>query len=91
MTNFDTFIKSFTSLNRAPGTTWSEATKRKAPHKPILLLAVLDLVHRGVITTPFIAVTGDLVELNDLFNLYWRRIVPLLRGTFYIVPVKKNN
>lgn len=21
--------------------------------------------------------TGDLVELNELFNLYWRRIIPL--------------
>jgi putative restriction endonuclease len=40
-------------------------------------LAVLDLVHRGVITTPFIDVTADLVELNELFNLYWRRVVPL--------------
>jgi hypothetical protein len=34
-------------------------------------------VHRGVITSPFIAVAGDLVELNELFNLYWRRIIPL--------------
>jgi len=31
---------------------------------------VLDLVHRGVITTPFTAVSGDLVELKELFNLY---------------------
>lgn len=77
MTTFKTPIKQFVRLNRAPGATWTEATKRKAPHKPILLLAVLDLVHRGVITTPFIDVTGDLVELNELFNLYWRRIVPL--------------
>ena len=38
-----TSIKHFASLNRAPGTTWTEATKRKAPHKPLLLLAVLDL------------------------------------------------
>jgi len=77
MKDLTCYIKHFASLNRAPGATWSEATKRKAPHKPILLLAVLDLVHRGVITTPFIAVTGDLVELNELFSLYWRRIVPL--------------
>jgi putative restriction endonuclease len=72
-----TAITLFSSLSRAPGAVWTEATKHKAPHKPLLLLAVLDLVHRGVITTPFIDVTGDLVELNDLFNLYWRRIVPL--------------
>ena len=77
MTDLTTAIKYFTSLNRAPGPTWTDATKRKAPHKPLLLLAVLDLVHRGVITSPFIAVTGDLVELNELFNLYWRRIIPL--------------
>jgi putative restriction endonuclease len=49
----------------------------RAPHKPILLLAVLDMVARGVITSSFIQVTGNLVELNDLFNLYWRLIVPL--------------
>ncbi len=77
MTPLETCIRQFARLNRAPGPTWTEATKRKAPHKPILLLAVLDLVHRGVITAPFIAVTGDLIELNELFNLYWRRITPL--------------
>jgi len=77
MTELAVYIKHFASLNRAPGATWTEAAKRKAPHKPLLLLAALDLVPRGVITSPFIAVTGDLVELNELFNLYWRRIIPL--------------
>jgi putative restriction endonuclease len=77
MTSLTTSIKHFASLNRAPGATWSDATKHKAPHKPLLLLAVLDLVHRGAITAPFIAVNGELVELNELFNLYWRRIIPL--------------
>lgn len=38
---------------------------------------MLDLVHRGVINAPFVDATGDLVELNDLFNLYWRQVVPL--------------
>lgn len=76
MTAFTDSIRHFSSLFRAPGAVWTEATKRKAPHKPLLLLAVLDLVHRGVIATPFIAVSGDLVELNELFNLYWRRIIP---------------
>lgn len=77
MTSLTPSLKLFSSLSRAPGAVWTEATKRKAPHKPLLLLAVLDLVHRGVISTPFIAVTADLVELNELFNLYWRRVVPL--------------
>lgn len=77
MTSLTPSLKRFSSLSRAPGAVWTEATKRKAPHKPLLLLAVLDLVHRHVITTPFIDVTADLVELNELFNLYWRRIIPL--------------
>ena len=89
MTDLTTSIKHFASLNRAPGAVWTEATKRKAPHKPILLLAVLDLVHRGVITTPFIDVTGDLVELNELFNLYWRRIVPLGQSSSIAFPFSR--
>ena len=46
MTNLTTSIKHFASPNRAPGPTCTEATKRRASHKPLLLLAVLDLVNR---------------------------------------------
>ncbi len=77
MTELATYIRQFAHLRRAPNAIFTEATKKQAPHKPILLLAVLDLVARGVITSPFIDVTGDLVELNELFNFYWRRIIPL--------------
>jgi putative restriction endonuclease len=77
VTELETYILQFAHLRRAPGAVWTVATKKQAPHKPILLLALLDLVARGVITSPFIAVTGDLIELNELFNLYWRRIIPL--------------
>jgi putative restriction endonuclease len=83
------YIKQFASSNRAPGATWTEDTKRKAPHKPLLLLAVLDLVHRGVITSPFIDVTDDLVELNELFNLYWRRIIPLGQSSSIAFPFSR--
>lgn len=77
MPTLETYIRHFAHLRRAPNAVFTAASKRQAPHKPLLLLAVLDLVARGVITTPFIAVTGDLTELNELFNLYWRRIIPL--------------
>lgn len=30
-------IKHFASLNRAPGATWSEATKHKAPHRNTIM------------------------------------------------------
>lgn len=77
MTELEKYIRQFAHLRRAPNVIFTEATGKRAPHKPILLLAVLDLVARGVLTSPFIAVTGDLIELNELFNLYWRRIIPL--------------
>ena len=77
MTTLETYIRQFTHLRRAPNVMFTSATGNRAPHKPILLLAVLDLVARGVITSPFIEISGDLVELNELFNLYWRRIFPL--------------
>jgi putative restriction endonuclease len=77
MTEHESYRLQFSRLNRAPGPVWGESTKRKAPHKPLLLLAVLDLVHRGVIVTPLIGITGELIELNELFNLYWRCIIPL--------------
>lgn len=77
MTELATYITQFARLRRAPGVVWTVATRKQAPHKPILLLAVLDLAARGVITSPFIDVTANLVELTELFNLYWRRVIPL--------------
>lgn len=70
------YLKAFSRLKRAPGKIWEEGTRRRAPHKPVLLLAVIDLVSRGVFTSPFLDVTGDLVEANELFNGYWRRVAP---------------
>lgn len=71
-----TYLDMFARLNRANNKIFSEITRRKAPHKPILLLAVIDLIEQGVFSSPVIDVTGDLVELNELFNSYWRRVAP---------------
>jgi putative restriction endonuclease len=37
MTDLTISIKQFASLNRAPGATWSKATKRKAPRKNAIM------------------------------------------------------
>jgi putative restriction endonuclease len=89
MNNLETYIRLFSSLRRAPGTVWNDATKNRAPHKPILLLALLDLVARGVITSPFFDVSGDLVELNELFSGYWRRIMPLAQTSSIAFPFSR--
>lgn len=87
----ESYLKMFAQLRRAPNAVFPELTKRKAPHKPLLLLAVIDLVGQGVISSPVIDVTGDLVELNDLFNSYWRRIVPLGHSSSIAFPFSRLN
>jgi len=93
MSDLATYIYQFAHLRRANAKFghYSEITQQKAPHKPILLLAVLDLVARGVITSSFIDVTGDLIELNDLFNLYWRRVMPLGQNSSIAFPFPRLN
>lgn len=75
--SLDTYLQMFAQLNRAPGSIWTEATLKRAPHKPILLLSIIDLVSRGVFDSPVLSVADDLVEANELFNGYWRRVAPL--------------
>lgn len=52
---------------------WSARTYYRAPHKPLLLLAVMDLFAQGSITTNLIEITP---ELGELFTLYWARVMP---------------
>jgi putative restriction endonuclease len=52
---------------------WTAATTYRAPHKPILLLAVLDLFEQGSLPTNLIELTP---ELGELFAHYWHRIRP---------------
>ena len=44
------------------------AERGRAPHKPLLLLCVIDMVEEGVITTPWISYTP---ELFFRFQCYW--------------------
>jgi putative restriction endonuclease len=89
MKDLDTYLQQFAKLRRAPGPAWSEATKNCAPHKPILLLALMDLIARGVITSNFIELAGDLVELNELFTGYWRRVVPIPQKSSIAFPFSR--
>jgi putative restriction endonuclease len=91
VTELSTYIRQFAHLRRAPNAVFSSATMKRAPHKPILLLAVLDLVARSVLTTSFIDVTGNLIELNDLFNLYWRRVMPISQTSSIAFPFPRLN
>ena len=52
---------------------WSASTRHRAPHKPLLLLAIMDLFAEGSITANLVELTP---ELGELFTLYWARVMP---------------
>jgi putative restriction endonuclease len=80
----DNYAKRFarlrTNRNRK---TWSEVTANQAPHKPILLLCVLDLFDSGEISSNLVEITDDLVEL---FDRYWERVLPSHRPRNLALP-----
>jgi putative restriction endonuclease len=53
---------------------WTAVTNHRAPHKPFLLLSVLDLAAQGDITSSFIEPSFDLAER---FTRYWSLIMPV--------------
>jgi putative restriction endonuclease len=68
------YIKSFGQLRTDSGKTkYPESTLHRAPHKPLLLLTVLDLAAQGNLTTNLIPLTP---ELGDVFASYWKLVMP---------------
>ena len=74
-----TYIKKFAHLHtdKSPSR-WGGETFYRAPHKPLLLLAILDLFAEGSIQTNLIELSED---LGDLFFIYWSKITP--QGRLY--------
>ncbi len=52
---------------------WTAVTTHRAPHKPLLLLAVLDLFAQSSLPTNLIELTPELIEL---FGFYWHKVRP---------------
>lgn len=50
----------------------TEYHERKAPHKAVLLMAVIDLIERGAIDSPFVYLSYELIEK---FHAIWRYYV----------------
>lgn len=68
------YLTHFTHLRTdASRARWSAATRHRAPHKPLLLLAVTDLFAQGDLDTNLIELTPD---LGETFTLYWARVMP---------------
>ncbi len=69
----DQYKKAFSKLRSdAVPARWLPATNNRAPHKPLLLLALLDLIAQQEIKTNFIELNA---ELLDVFDLYWVKLM----------------
>ena len=72
------------SLNaNKDSTTWDSRTQLLAPHKPFLLLSILDGIHIGWIDKPQIKLSQDLIET---FFRYWNQIMGKDRNTTIALP-----
>ena len=61
------YLKAFSKLRSDTSTArWSAETNHRAPHKPFLLLAVMDLISLGIIQTNLIELKTDLMDTFDL-------------------------
>ena len=74
------FAKLRTDKNRAR---YPSITTHRAPHKPFLLLSVMDLIAQGQITQNFIEPSFELV---DTFNRYYYSIMPSAAKTSMAYP-----
>jgi len=83
------YCAQLSGLTRAPGAVWTDLTLNRAPHKPLLLLAVMDMVTRGALKSRFISIMEELVELNELFTDYWRRVVPVTHTSSIAFPFSR--
>jgi putative restriction endonuclease len=73
------YIKAFGNLKTDKSKSrWDERTTNRAPHKPLLLLALLDRIAEGAYLTNLIVFDE---ELSDLFAIYWALVdPPSIRG-----------
>jgi len=53
---------------------YPSATNHRAPHKPFLLLSILDLITQGIVQDNFIEPSFELV---DTWNGYWQAVMPI--------------
>lgn len=74
------YLTRFTKLRPDHNRTrWPATTRHQAPHKPLLLLSVMDQFARGQIRSNLIEITPD---LGELFTTYWDRVMsPEQRST----------
>jgi putative restriction endonuclease len=74
MKKLESYLECFAKLHSdSSRSRWPATTHYRAPHKPVLLLAVMDLIAEETVSANLIEITPD---LGELFTLYWSRVMP---------------
>jgi putative restriction endonuclease len=74
MSDLEHYAQLFATLNSNKNrSVFPASTLHRAPHKPLLLLAVLDLYAEGQVHDALVPI---IPELGELFSRYWYRIMP---------------
>lgn len=77
-------LSSIQNLNvNKDSTTWDSRTLQCAPHKPLLLLSIIDGIEIGWINQPQIKLTQDLIET---FFRYWNNVMGENKNTTIALP-----
>jgi putative restriction endonuclease len=62
---------------------WPTSTLHRAPHKPFLLLSIMDLIANNQINSNFFELNADLM---DAFDLYWGKVIGRERESNILMP-----
>lgn len=74
MKSLNEYIKKLSKLHSdAVPNRWPAITCHRAPHKPLLLLSIMDLFAQRIIKTNLIELIPD---LGELFAIYWSKVMP---------------
>jgi putative restriction endonuclease len=80
----ESYLYKFSNLRTDRGRKrYPSYTLHRAPHKPFLLMSIMDQIAQASITNNFIEPSFELV---DTFNTYWNSIMPLVSKTSMAYP-----
>ncbi len=84
MDKLEYYIKAFSSLHTDKGKNkYPSQTRYQAPHKPILLLSLIDLMAEEMIKENFTELTP---ELRETFTSYWSIVMSLNKKGKIVYP-----
>ena len=78
------YITRFGRLHTDRNNRWTQRLNFRAPHKPLVLLSVLDRISEGAIQSNLFEFDDELVEL---FNIYWQIVKPPSRRGIIGMPL----